>query len=159
MVGVAQRDVGILFGKQEGDAFFLVEALHDFEYLFHQLRRKPHGRFVEQHDLGFGHQRATDGDHLLFAARGIAGLRARALLQARKIIVNQLQILLDRGIAVAPRVGAGQQVFLDREMLEAMPAFHDLDDALLHQFRGRHLVDAFAEELDAALGDVTALGA
>jgi hypothetical protein len=44
-------------------------------------------------------------------------------------------------------------------MLETVPAFHDLDDALLHQLRRGHLVDALAEELDAALGDIAALGA
>ena len=43
-------------------------------------------------------------------------------------------------------------------MFEAMPALHDLDDALLHQLSRGQLVDTFALEFDAALGDISALG-
>jgi hypothetical protein len=44
-------------------------------------------------------------------------------------------------------------------MAEAVAALHHLDAAALHQFVRREPVDALALELDAALGDVAALGA
>ncbi len=57
------------------------------------------------------------------------------------------------------RERAGQQVLLDRQVLEAVPALHHLAHAHAHELVGRELVDALALELDRALGDVAALGA
>jgi hypothetical protein len=43
-------------------------------------------------------------------------------------------------------------------MAEAVAAFHDLDDAAAHEVVGRQPVDALAAMVDAALGDLAALG-
>ena len=67
--------------------------------------------------------------------------------------------MLDRGLAVGARIGPGQQVLLDRQVLEAVPAFHHLDDAELDQIGRGQRGDAPSRELDAALGDLAALGA
>ena len=59
--------------------------------------------------------------------------------------------------AVAPREGAGEQIFLDRQMAEAVAALHHLDGAAAHQFVRRGTIDALALEQDLALGDLAAL--
>ena len=56
-------------------------------------------------------------------------------------------------------VGAGKQVLLDREMLEAVPPLHDLDDTLPDQIRGGQRVDALALVEDRSLGHFTPFGA
>jgi hypothetical protein len=155
---VAQRHERILLGEQKGNFLLLVQRMHDVENLLDDLRRESHRRLVEQDHFRLRHQRPADRGHLLLAARGVAGERGAPLLELRKIGIDPFEILPDRGIAVAPREGAGEQVFLDRQMREALPAFHHLDAAAAHQFVGRKPVHGDALELDRALGDFTALG-
>src|SRR5215469_15708182 len=40
VIGVAERDVGVLFGDQEADLFGLVETVDDGEDLLNELRRQ-----------------------------------------------------------------------------------------------------------------------
>jgi hypothetical protein len=82
--------------------------------------------------------------HLLLAAGGIAGLGITAVLEAGEIAVDQFEIGLDGGRPVAARIGAGQEILLDGQMLEAVAALHDLDDAAAHQFVGRQALDPVA---------------
>ena len=70
-----------------------------------------------------------------------------------------VEILGDLGPAVAARIRAGHQVFLDRQMAETVPPLHHLDAAALHQFRRREMLDLLALEADRALGHLAALGA
>jgi acyl-CoA reductase-like NAD-dependent aldehyde dehydrogenase len=58
---------------------------------------------------------------------------------------------------LAAGVRAGQQVFLDGEVGEAVAAFHHLHHAALHQVGRGEVLDALAAQLDAALGDLAAL--
>jgi hypothetical protein len=106
-----------------------------------------------------GHQGAPDGAHLLFAARGIAGLAGAALLQAREVVVYRLQRLLDGGARVGAGVGPCQEVFLDRQVAEAVTPFHHLRQAAPYQFVRSQLVHPFAVELHLALGHVAAFAA
>src|SRR5437867_1935127 len=70
---------------------------------------------------------------------------------------DDLELPLGR-VAVAPRVAAREEVLLDREVLEDVPALHDLDDSALDDL-GRVLpVDRLRLELDRALRHLTALG-
>ncbi len=64
----------------------------------------------------------------------------------------------DRGAPVAAGVGAGQEVLLDRQVAEAVPPFHDLDQAAPHHLGRVEPVDADAREGDRAFGDLAALG-
>ncbi len=57
------------------------------EQLLGDERRQPERRFVEQQQLGSGHQRPGDGQHLLLAARQGPGLLPASLGQAREGIV------------------------------------------------------------------------
>src|SRR5258708_5375677 len=114
---------------------------------------------VEQDHPGERHEGAADRGHLLLAAGGVARLRIAPLLEAREILVDLLTVLTTARAEGAARVGAGEQVLLDGQVLEAVASFHDLADAALHQRRRVELVDTLAAELDLALGDVAAFGA
>src|ERR1700736_5139818 len=61
-------------------------------------------------------------------------------------------------MAVAARESAGEQVVLNREMGEAMAAFHHLNAAAPYQLARRARVHLFTVEDDGALGHFTALG-
>ena len=56
-------------------------------------------------------------------------------------------------------MGAGDQVFLDRQILEDPPALEYLGDAALDDIVRRQPVDPLPVEFDRALGDLAALGA
>src|SRR5947209_10633705 len=152
-----ERYRGVLLGEQDGDARLTVHAADDLEDLVHQHRRQPHRGLVEQHELGPGHERAADRHHRLLAARDVAGLDLAPLRQPGKVAIHELELLLGR-VAVLPRVAAGEEVLLDREVLEDVPALHHLDDSALDDL-GRVLpVDRLRLELDRALRHLTALG-
>ena len=119
---------------------------------------QTHGRFVQQNGFRARHDRPTNGHHLLFPARGIARLRFAAFLEAREILVDEIQIGADVTLGRATSVGPGQQVFLDGQVFKAMAAFHHLDDALFHQRRRIKIGHRFAAIVDRAFGDLAALG-
>src|SRR4249920_960115 len=132
--------MGILLGKQERNAFLLIEVLHNAEDLLDDLRRKTHRRFVEKNHLWSRHERSDNCAHLLLASGGITRERTHSFAELRKIGVYEIKVALDGGLAVPPCERAGQQVFLDREVAEAVPAFHDLDTAAPHQLIGREIL-------------------
>src|SRR5262249_2563101 len=101
---------------------------------------------------------AADGAHLLFAARRVAGERAPALAKLGKIAVDEIEIAFDCRLAVASREGAGEQVFLDGQVAEAMTAFHDLDATTPHKLVWRQILDLGILEYDGTFGHVAALG-
>jgi predicted dinucleotide-binding enzyme len=72
-------------------------------------------------------------------------------------VVDALEAFLQLAARNVAGVGAGEEVFLDRQVAEAVAAFHHLHHALLHQFVRRQLVDALAAEGDRALGHLAAL--
>src|SRR5918996_591070 len=99
-----------------------IEVLHDLEDLLDELRRQAHRRLVEQDGAGPAHQRTADRRHLLLAARGVAGLAGAPFPEAREVMVDLLQVVGDLAALAAVDEGAGQQVFLDGEMAEAVAA-------------------------------------
>src|SRR5947207_1883800 len=153
-----ERHRRVLLGEQHGDMLLAVQAEDDVEDLLHEHRRQAHRGLVEQHELRPRHERAPDRDHLLLAARDVARLGGAPLLEAREVTVDDLEIRLRRP-AVAPRVGARQQILLDGEVLEDVPPFHHLDDAAPDHLGGVAPVDGLALELDPALGHLAALRA
>jgi hypothetical protein len=120
---------------------------------------RPHGRLVEQDHGRPRHERPPDRRHLLLAARGVSGLRRSPLLEAREEGVHLLQVELDLGARGVAGIGAREQVVLDREVAEAMPPFHHLDHAALHQVGRGHRIHALPAQLDRSLGHLAALGA
>src|SRR3546814_13993925 len=97
MSRVAQGDGGVLLRQQERHALLLVQPLHGLEDALDKLWGEAHGGLVEQDHLRAAHQRAADSAHLLLAARGVAGHAAAALLEARKVAIDQIEVRLHRG--------------------------------------------------------------
>ena len=145
-----------MLGQQKSNFFFQVQVFDDLKHLFHDLRRQSHGRLVEQHHAGVGHQGATNGAHLLLAARRIGRLAGAPRLESRKVGVDLFQIRVYFGLVFAG-VAAGQQVFFDGQVGKAVTPLHHLHHAALHQIGGRQVLNAFAAQFDAAFGDRAAL--
>ena len=118
--------------------------------------RQAHRRLVKQHHAGIGHQGATNGAHLLLAARGISRLAGAPRFETWEVGVNLFQIRLHLGLVFAG-VAAGQQIFFDGQVGKAVAAFHHLHHAALHQVGRRQVLNALAAQLNAAFGDRTAL--
>ena len=79
-VGDFQRLVGVLL-DQEHRHTVLAQLFDDVEDLLDDDRRQTQRWLVEQQQLGLAHQRAADGEHLLFTA----GHGAAALVEALKV--------------------------------------------------------------------------
>ena len=90
--------------------------LHDFfEDRTDQPGRDAERGLVEHEEFRVAHQRAADGEHLLFAAGERAGGLLQALLHARKNAEDVVAILGDEGL-VREQVGAHRKVFVDGEI-------------------------------------------
>src|SRR4029077_14978797 len=96
------------------------------------------------------HHRMPAGAHLLFSARDVAGGSAAAFLEPRKIGVDELEVAAHGRAGAAARERAGQEVLLDREVREAMTAFHDLDATAPHQLVWRARMHLLTVEYDGA---------
>src|SRR5690606_39216939 len=86
-----ERHERVLLDKQYRGALG-IDVLHDPEDLFDQDRREPHGRLVQEQHLGVGHERATDGQHLLLTAGERARLLRYALLQAGEEVAHPAEV-------------------------------------------------------------------
>src|SRR5258708_29896430 len=82
-----------------------------------------------------------------------------SVLEPGKVGIPLLQVLAYTGAEGAAGVRAGKQVFLDGEVLEAVPPLHHLADAALHQLGRIEPVDTLAAEHDLALRHLAALRA
>src|SRR5206468_11066372 len=102
-------------------------ALHSFPTRRSSDLGEPERRLVEQEQAWAQHERARDGQHLLFAA----GERARdlppSLAQDREVLVDALEVVAPR--ALPPRVGAEAQVLLHRQADEGAAALGHVGDA------------------------------
>src|SRR3954454_22382400 len=82
-VGDRQRLAGILLDHQNADAG-RIDGQDALEDLVHIERRQPGRRLVEQQELGPGHQRAADRNHLALATRQLSGRLPPLVAQRRK---------------------------------------------------------------------------
>jgi hypothetical protein len=62
------------------------------------MRREAQRGLVEQDQPGAGDQRAADRQHLLLAARQVAGEAVAALVQAREVFIDEVEV----GLLAAP---------------------------------------------------------
>src|SRR5271166_849662 len=62
----------------------LLEALQAVPDFHANERSEPFGRLVQHDELGVGHQRAPDGEHLLLSAGKLVAVIAAALGEARE---------------------------------------------------------------------------
>jgi len=146
-VAVAQRDQpfdvlvdhqhGLAGGAQRG------EALPDL--LAHQ-RCQPLGRFVEDQQAWVGHQRPTDGEHLLLAAGKPSAEVAGAVGQPREERIDPVE--RPRLLRFATVGGEGDEVLLHRQVGKDLAALGHQRQAHARDAVGRQPVDALAEESD-----------
>src|SRR5258708_16962909 len=154
----SQCDVGVLLSEKEANAFLGIDVVNDLENMLDDLRRKAHRRLIQQDHVRLRHQRATDGAHLLLPSRGIARLTVAPFAQSRKIIVDHFKRSCRSGAPVLTGEGSGKQIFLDRQMTEAVTAFHHLYAAAPDQIVGRQAIDPLTVQLDRAFGDCATFG-
>ena len=118
-----QRHLGVLLHQQNGHAG-LIHIVDDAEYLLHQQRRQAHGGLVQQQHLGFAHQRAANGQHLLLTAGKRSGNLPAALLQTRQALKHHLIIRRNGIRAVLSGVRPQRQILLH---LDDFMRFHAAD--------------------------------
>src|SRR5262249_6083545 len=87
--------------------------------------------------------------HLLLATRKIARLVVAALPERREGLVDPLDAV-EHGCVITAGMGAGDQILLDRQVLENPPFLEDLGHAALDDIMGGEPVEALAVEFDRA---------
>ncbi|MNV92028.1 hypothetical protein D3C71_1865780 [compost metagenome] len=86
-----QRLAHVLLHQEQGQAVG-VDGAQRTEDLLHDDGRKTHRRFVQQQQARLGHQGPADGQHLLFAARQVAGDAGDPFFQAREQVEHVFQV-------------------------------------------------------------------
>ena len=118
--------------------------MDDAEYLLHQQRRQAHGGLVQQQHLGFAHQRAANGQHLLLTAGKRSGNLPAALLQTRQALKHHLIIRRNGIRAVLSGVRPQRQILLHRQLRKHAPPLRHLRQAQLDDFMRFHAADGLA---------------
>ncbi len=148
-VGHRHGDVHRLLHQQDGGAG-LAHRLDGAEQLLDDDRRESERELVDQEQLGAGDGRHGESEHLLLAAREVAGPLVAARGQGRE----GGEGLVDHvGVALAPAPalpGRGAQVLLDAQVGEDPLAAGDLGDAEAGDLVGRQVGDVAAVEDDGA---------
>jgi hypothetical protein len=126
-----ERRVDVLFDQNDAHARGRY-AEDDLEDLGYQSWRETKGWFVEEQQIGLGHEGTSDGEHLLLTAAEAARRALAALAQNRKEVVD-LSGHLGEG-SRPPRHIARDQVLFDRETLEYAAALWAMADAARHDF-------------------------
>jgi len=117
-----ERDRCVLLDHQDGGAKFSVDLGEDGKNLAREKGREPKRGLIKQQQRGPRHESATDGKHLLFAAREKPCVLLRPLEQTRKPAMNAREF-----IAVAKKnpgklnfssSGSGSTQHLSGEMLK-----------------------------------------
>ncbi len=143
--GDVKRIVGVLLDQQDRDPL-AVDLLDRLVDPLHEHRGDAHRRLVEHQELGPGHQRSSDGEHLLLAARHRSRLLALALLEPRKQVVDTLEVLRDLGSTA--KVGAEVEVLAYAHPRKAVAAFWTEGHAETDDFVGREARNVLALEAD-----------
>ena len=113
------------------------------------IGREAHRRLVEQQQARLRQQGPGDRQHLLLAAREVAGDAVDALFQAREEAEHAFEVA-GHGRLVAPPVGTELEVLAHGECREDGAALGDVDEAALDDLVRRHPRDVFAVEADGA---------
>src|SRR3982074_818071 len=116
-----KRRAGVLLNQQDRDAK-LAQSHHDAEDLAHDQRGEAEARLVEQEEPRLRHQRAAERQHLAFAAGQRAGELAATFGEAWKARIDVMQVASDGGTVAPARVGAEDEVVLDRHLGEQLAA-------------------------------------
>ena len=99
--------------------------------------------------MGFGHQAAADGHHLLLATGEGAGLLLQAFSHPREVVADFLQVAVPVGARAAAE-GAHLQVFQHGHVAEQLAAFRHHHHTQLRLAVGGKPSDVLAFENDLA---------
>src|SRR6202158_4879152 len=83
-----QRETRVLLDDDDREFPRANQLADDFHKLLDDDRRQPFHRLVEQQELGVGHERACDGQHLLLAAGELIAEIELPLLELGKILID-----------------------------------------------------------------------
>ena len=147
--GDFQGEIGVLLDEQDGDALGAVD-LHDlFKNRGDEARGDAERGFVEHQEFRAAHERAADGEHLLFAAGERAGGLLEALFQAGEEREDVFASLGD-GSLVVLQEGAHGEIFGDGEVAKNHAALGDVAESAGDDLVRRQAGDVLAAEGDAA---------
>ena len=107
-------------------------------------RREPEAQLVAEEHAGIGHQRATDRDHLLLAARERRARTAPPLAEDGEQRVDRIEAPRSRPLLV----GADDEVLLDAERGEEPPPLRHHRDSEIDDRRRGQRADGPAVEAD-----------
>src|SRR6266550_7227190 len=147
-VGDVERHVRVLLDEEHGRTCG-ADLADDTEDLLDQQRCEAKRWLVEHKQSWPGHERSSDGEHLLLAAAEGPGPLLQPLAQAREILEHARRILAC-GTEIASRVPTKQQVLVHGELGEDLPSFGNLDDPGSHHTVWAPSIDALAVEVDRA---------
>ena len=142
----AQRKAGVLLDHNHREFAGAHDLADHLDELLHDDRGEPLHRLVEQQQLGIGHERARDREHLLLAAGKLIAEVAPSLFEPRKELVDALEVprparAFDHG-----------EVLLDRERSEHEPLLRNPAQAGVRSAPGRE-----ARDVVTVKGDPSAL--
>src|SRR5215471_895659 len=146
-VGDLQRLARVLLDEEDRLAF-LLELTQDQENSRDELGGEAQRRLIEQQQRRARHQRATDREHLLFAAAQRGSQLVTSCAQGGKPLKDRIDVSAD--LRIAARECAHAQVIEHRHALEDGPAFRHLAEAQGNDFVRRTMDDALASEFDPA---------
>jgi len=151
VVGHLERGLGELLHEQHRHPLRL-EPADGAEDLLHDDRGQPHGRLVEQHDLGARHEGPADGQHLLLAAGERAGELGAPLLELGEELVDPPEVAGGLGAeaeeARQVAVGPQEQVVLGGERREDVAPLRRVGQAEPGDARGGEPLHRLAVEQD-----------
>ena len=90
-VGDRERQLEVLLDQQDGVAA-APQPLHDFLRLLHKARRESLRWLVHQNELGIGHERPADSQHLLLAAAQQPAGMIDSLGELRKLLQHLVEV-------------------------------------------------------------------
>ena len=102
--GDLEGQLGVLLDEQDGHAGIAVKALNCLEDRVDDLGRQAEGGLVEHEQLGLGHQRSADREHLLLATGQIAGDPGGHVAEFGQQPIDLLEVL---GLAAAALAQGG----------------------------------------------------
>jgi len=150
-MGDLQRHIGVLLDQHNRRGVFFIDLLDDAEDLLNHQRRKPQRRLVQHQQLGMGHQRPADDQHLQFAAAAVSGQRFLSFYQRGEVMIDHFQVFFV-GFS-RPGSCSDAQIFFDGQVFERLAAFQHLNDALARDEFRRLILNVHAVEDDVAVGD------
>ncbi len=141
-----QSHIGVLLNQQDRRAS-LINLANDLKNNPHELRRKTQRGFIKHQQFRPSHQRSSDRQHLLLAARKRPRLLGEPLAHARKKLKCPFAIRANRSLIFSQK-RSELQVFIDRQIRKNFPSLGHLHQPGLHDFMRLKPLNLFTVESD-----------